>query len=92
MIEVSIIIVTYQSENDIEPCLKSIYDCTIDIEFEIIVIDNASIDNTLHRIKQNFPKVILFQNKSNLGFSKANNKAVSASSGKYLFFINQTLL
>ena len=88
MMEVSIIIVTYQSDNDIEPCLKSIYDCTIDIEFEIIVIDNASIDNTLHRIKQNFPKVILFQNKSNLGFSKANNKAVSASSGKYLFFIN----
>jgi len=88
MIEVSVIIVTYQSENDILPCLKSVYEQTIDVEFEIIVIDNASTDNTLNVIKKDFSDIILFQNKSNLGFSIGNNRAVSKSRGKYLFFIN----
>jgi GT2 family glycosyltransferase len=88
MIEVSVIIVTYQSENEIQSCLESIIEYTMNVKYEIIVIDNASIDNTLHVIKQNFPRVICLQNKRNRGFSTANNQAASICKGKHLFFIN----
>ena len=87
-LDISVIIVTFNSENDIYNCLKSVYDQTKDLTFEIIIVDNASSDNTNHIVEKHFPEVKLIINNSNIGYSKSNNKAVSVSNGEYLFFLN----
>ena len=86
--KVSIIIVTYQSQDEILKCLSSIYKNIIDIEFEIIIIDNASTDNTIKAVKNQFPGVIIQKNKRNEGFAKANNIGSKIAKGEFLFFLN----
>jgi GT2 family glycosyltransferase len=67
--KVYIIIVTYNAENWIVKCLDSVYNR----KYQIIVIDNASIDNTLEIIEQKYPNVQLIKSERNLGFGQANN-------------------
>jgi GT2 family glycosyltransferase len=52
------------------------------------VVDNASRDNSVQRVKDEFPDVRLITNNANAGFAKANNQAVKVSTGRYLFFLN----
>ncbi len=85
---VSIIIVTYQSQDEISKCLHSIYENIIDIEFEIIIIDNSSTDRTIEVVKKEFPYVIVQKNKKNEGFAKANNAGSEIAKGDFLFFLN----
>jgi len=87
-IDVSIIIVNYNTKSLINNCLKSIFDLTIGIEFEVIIIDNASIDGSQQMLKEDFSQVNLIENKKNLGFGKANNLGAKIAMGKYLFFLN----
>lgn len=86
--DVSIIIVNYNTKNLLKQCLKSVYQYTIDICFEIIVVDNASVDESQPMIKNDFPNVILIESKENLGFGKANNLAIDNATGKYIFLLN----
>lgn len=86
--DVSIIIVNYNTQSILEKCLTSIFAKTFDIEYEVIVSDNGSIDGSIKMIKENFPSVILLENNDNLGFGKANNNALKVSKGKYIFYLN----
>lgn len=86
--DVSVIIVNYNTMELTRSCLKSIYDNTHDINYEIFVVDNASSDGSVEMIKNEFPDVILLQNKHNLGFGKANNVAIKKSNAKYIFLLN----
>lgn len=86
-LKVSVIIVAYNSGEYIKECLRSI-DKHLQLPHEIIVVDNNSADNTLEVVKVNGVKVNLMLQKSNLGFSKANNLAVAEADGDYLFFLN----
>ncbi|GHV72145.1 glycosyl transferase [Spirochaetia bacterium] len=86
--DVSIIIVNYNTKQLLYNCLMSIYEQTKDIDFEIIVSDNGSIDGSNEMIHMDFPHVILIKNNSNLGFGTANNIGAKAAKGKYLFFLN----
>jgi hypothetical protein len=86
--KVSILIVTYQSQDEISLCINSIYKNIKDTDFEIIIIDNASTDNTIKIVKDNFSDVILIENKKNKGYAYANNKGTSLAKGDFLFFIN----
>ncbi|KAA6349608.1 N-acetylglucosaminyl-diphospho-decaprenol L-rhamnosyltransferase [termite gut metagenome] len=86
--DVSIIIVNYNTRNLTLQCLVSIYEKTKGISFEIIVVDNASLDNSVEYIKKEFPQVTCIENNINVGFGKANNQAVRICKGKYLFFLN----
>lgn len=86
--DVSIIIVSYNTKELLKNCINSIYEHTKDIDFEIIVSDNDSKDNTIKMLKEEFPDVILIENKKNLGFGAANNKALKVASGKYVFYLN----
>ena len=70
MIDLSIIIVTFQSQNEIGDCLRTIYEKFKSFNYEIIIIDNDSRDSTVNIIYEKYPKVKLLQNKINLGFSK----------------------
>ncbi len=85
---VSIIIVNYNTCQLLKDCLTSVYEHTKKITFEILVVDNASSDNSVAMVREKFPHVILISIQENLGFGKANNLAVEKASGDYLFFLN----
>lgn len=86
--DVSIIIVNYNTCNFTSNCLKSIFEQTKEIDFEVIVSDNGSIDGSIDMIKKEFPQVILIENNANLGFGAANNRALKIAKGKYVFYLN----
>ena len=88
MNDVSIIIVSYNSQNVIRECIKSIYDNTKNIYFEIIVIDNNSEDNTIDIIKKELPGINLITNTENIGFGAANNYGIKRSASKYILLLN----
>lgn len=84
----SIIIVNYNTEELLINCISSIY-ANISIDnFEIIVVDNGSTDNSLSSLKERFPNVICVCNQKNRGFGTANNQGVAISKYDYLFFLN----
>lgn len=88
--KVCIIIVSYNFEPWIDKCLPSVFDSTIPAT--VMVIDNNSSDNTVARIKQDYPQVMLIENKNNLGFGKANNVGLSyalQNNYDYAFLLNQ---
>ncbi len=86
MTHFKIIVVTFNSMKWIDECLDS---CEVG---QTIVIDNASNDSTLNHIRENYPEVILIENKTNIGFGQANNigiqKALS-NGAEYVFLLNQ---
>lgn len=86
--EVSIIIVNYNTRNLILQCLQSIYEQTCDVEFEIIVIDNDSKDDSVSAIRERFPQVCVIEAGGNLGFGRANNLGAKQAKGKYLLLLN----
>lgn len=86
--DVSIIIVNYNTKDLISNCLKSIFEQTVEVKFEIIVVDNASIDGSQQLLKNNFPNILLIESPENLGFGKANNLGAKHAKGKYLFLLN----
>jgi len=84
---ISIIIVNYNTAHMIVPCLESITaDQTVPVE--TIVVDNASTDDSVSLIKQNFSWVTLIESDQNLGFGKANNLAFQQAKGRYIYFLN----
>ncbi len=84
MVDLSIIIVSYNTEELLKKCLESIFSQNRSISFEVIVIDNASTDGSAEAIS-NFQFI---RNKKNVGFAKANNQGVKLAKGKYLLFLN----
>ena len=85
--DVSVILVNYNTANLTKACLKSVFDHTSGIDFEVYVVDNASTDNSCEIIETEFPQVILIRNTENLGFGKANNIAMKRSQAKYVFLL-----
>jgi GT2 family glycosyltransferase len=86
--DVSIIIVSYNTKDLLRNCLVSIYEQTAGLVFEIIVSDNGSTDGSLEMIKKEFGQVILIENNANLGFGAANNQGLNIAKGKYIFYLN----
>lgn len=87
--DISIIIVNYNSRNLLYNCVKSILSNIINIEYEIIVVDNNSTDDSLELCKLlESEKLIIVEPKVNLGFARANNLGVQHSSGRILHFLN----
>jgi GT2 family glycosyltransferase len=90
MLDLSIIIVNFNAKDFLRECIDSILNCVPKkINYEIIVVDNASGDNSCEMIKKEFPQVKLIANKVNVGFSKSNNQGIKVSQGsKYVLFLN----
>jgi N-acetylglucosaminyl-diphospho-decaprenol L-rhamnosyltransferase len=86
--ELSIIIVNWNSLEYLKKCLDSIYSQTPGIDFEIVVVDNASFDGSGQYLKTHFPEVKFIQNKTNRGFGSANNEGFRHSVGEYILFLN----
>lgn len=86
--ELSIIIINWKSADYVRKCLSSIYDNLTDLEFEVIVVDNASYDDCEKIIDRDYPQVKFIQSHNNVGFSKANNLGYEHSVGDNLLFLN----
>ena len=88
ILDVSIIIVNWNTRDLVSDCLRSIYDHVCDIAFEIIVIDNHSTDDSAEMIKNKFPQVRLIENPINRGFAAANNQGIAMAKGRYVLLLN----
>jgi len=86
--DLSVIIVNFNVKYFLEQCLHSVYKSTQNLNAEIIVVDNNSVDGSCQVIHNKFPQVILMENKVNVGFSKANNQAIRKARGKYILLLN----
>ena len=84
----SIIIVNYNTKEILKNCLNSVFEKIKDINFEVWVVDNASTDSSLEMVTKEFPEVKIISNNENLGFAKANNKAIKEARGKYILLLN----
>lgn len=86
--ELTIIIVTYQCADQARACLASIYEATVGVDFETVVLDNASDDGTVEMIRTEFPQVCLLALDENIGFAAGVNQAADAARGGYLLLLN----
>lgn len=86
--DVSVIIVNYNTKSLLLNCLDSIIHHTDGIQYEIIVIDNNSSESINDTIKKEYPNIKLIESKENIGFGKANNLGAKSAKGKYLFLLN----
>jgi GT2 family glycosyltransferase len=85
---VSVVIVSWNAKDYLAQCLKTLTQHACEYSMEVLVVDNASTDGSPEFVRDNFPGVRLIRNESNLGFSKANNKGIQQSAGKYVCLIN----
>lgn len=86
--ELSIICVNWNSVEYLRECIASVYEHTRDISFEIIVVDNASSQDGVDTLKQEFPGVTVIMCAENLGFASANNVGFWQSTGTYVLLLN----
>lgn len=91
MIDLSVIIVSWNAKKYLLDCLQSIYLETTSHEIEVIVVDNASTDGSSTEVKIKFPNVKLIQNETNMGFATANNIGIKRSSGRYICLVNSDI-
>ena len=87
-IDVSIVIVSWNTRDLLRQCLESIDNQSGDVSLETFVVDNASNDGSPDMVEQHFSHVRVIRNEQNLGFAKANNRAIRLTSGRYVLLLN----
>jgi len=83
-----IIVVNYNVEYFLDQCLDSVYKAANNLAVEIIVVDNNSVDGSVQMIRTKYPECTVIANEENVGFSRANNLAIKASSSEYILLLN----
>lgn len=86
--DVSIIIVAWNVRELVRDCLRSVYDQTKNIDFEVIYVDNASEDGSVEMVAKEFPEVRIIKNEENKGFIRANNQGIRIADGRYILLLN----
>jgi N-acetylglucosaminyl-diphospho-decaprenol L-rhamnosyltransferase len=86
--DLSIIIVNWNSVAYARECISSVYENTHDMSFEIIVVDNASPDGDVDALKATFSRVKIIKSLLNVGFARANNLGFEHSCGTYVLLLN----
>ena len=86
--KISIIIVNYNVKYFLEQCLQSVHKAIQNIDAEVFVVDNNSVDRSVEMVTEKFPWVNLIANKENRGFSVANNQAMRIATGEYFLLLN----
>lgn len=86
--KLSVVIVNYNVLHFLEQCLFSVFKAVKNIPCEVFVVDNDSVDGSVAMVREKFPQVKLIENKSNFGFSYANNQAIRISRGEYILLLN----
>lgn len=88
MIDLSIIVVNWNTRDLLSKCLSSVYRTVTDLRFEILIVDNASTDGSCEMVRRRFPAVRLIENNKNVGFARANNQALEISRGRHILLLN----
>lgn len=86
--DISIIIVNWNTKELLRNCLKSVYETVQDIIFEVVVVDNASHDGSVDMLRGEFPQVTIVENAVNRGFGAANNQGFEMMRGRYALLLN----
>ena len=86
--DVSVVVVNWNTCGILRDCLYSVFEQTKNIDYEVIVIDNASTDGSVEMVKKDFPQVTLIENSENRGFATANNQGIEIAKGRYVLLLN----
>ncbi len=86
--DVSVCIVSWNVAEDLRACLESLRAQITPPSYEVIVADNASRDESVAMVREQFPEVRLIVNEENLGFARATNQTLRAARGRYLLMLN----
>lgn len=92
MKKLSVIIVNYNVCYFLEQAIKSVINASKNLDVEILVVDNNSVDKSVELVQSKFPEITLIANKENVGFSKANNQAMRIAKGEYVLLLNPDTL
>ncbi|GAB4319194.1 MAG: glycosyltransferase [Candidatus Sumerlaeia bacterium] len=85
---ISVVIVTWNCWNEVRDCLLTLEAARAQVELEIIVVDNGSVDFTPENIAECFPNVILIRNADNAGFARGCNQGLARATGRFLLLLN----
>ena len=91
-IDISIIIVSFNVKEFLDQAILSVQKASNDLNTEVIVIDNASHDQSASFIREKYPHVKIIENQTNEGFAKANNKGINEAKGEYILLLNPDTL
>ena len=86
--DVSISVVSYNTRDLLADCLRAISAATQRLGYEVIVVDNCSVDGSADMVAAEFPDVRLVRNTENRGFAAANNQALTRARGRYVLLLN----
>lgn len=86
--DLSIIIVSYNTRDLLQQALNSIYGNEINYKYEVFVVDNISPDGSADMVRKEFPQVKLISNEDNVGYARANNQAIRDAKGEYILLLN----
>ncbi len=92
MLDLSIVIVNYNTRKLLRSCLSSIYASQGNFRYEVLVVDNCSRDNSADMVRDEFPQVRLIVSEANNGYAWANNQALRHSTGRYALLLNPDTL
>lgn len=88
----SIVLVCWNNNDYLEPCLRSLYDGGLSSSFDVVVTDNGSTDGSQAMLAEKFPHVRIIQNDHNVGLGKASNQGIQATQGRYVLLLNNDTL
>jgi GT2 family glycosyltransferase len=91
-VELSVVIVAWNARHYLELCLDSLAKAPPRRTMEVLVVDNASSDDTVEMVEAKFPWVKLIKSKQNLGFAKGNNVAIRQCRGRYIALVNPDVI
>lgn len=89
---ISVIIVSYNVKEFLYQCLQSLRKSLVNIDYEIIVVDNNSVDGSAEMVRYEFPDIRLINNKDNKGFASACNQGLAVSCGQFILLLNPDTL
>ncbi len=87
-IDISVVIVSWNVSELLRDCIGSLIREVSSLNYEIMVVDNASSDGTVAMVKKEFPQVRLIENQVNIGFPRANNQVIPDCRGEFILFLN----
>jgi len=91
-VDVSVVIVNWNTRDILGDCLRTIYEQTRSAAFEVIVVDNASQDGSPEMVRTDYPQAMLLANGTNVGYAAANNQGIRTARGRYILVLNSDTL
>jgi GT2 family glycosyltransferase len=86
--DLSIVLVCWNNKKYLEPCLDSLYKDGLQCTYDVVVVDNGSVDGSQEMLREKFPQVQIIQNDQNVGLGRASNQGIEGTLGKYILLLN----